>query len=88
MFPGVRDQNNKLLRFLAEAGSSVTPLVVSTGMSDLAQVEATYKVLMGNNKRFALLQCTSSYPTQAEDVNLRHCCRQIKYPLEAFLSKH
>ena len=46
------------------------PLVVSTGMSDWKQVENIYEILKGREGGFALLQCTSCYPTPPESINL------------------
>ena len=45
-----------------------TPLVVSTGMADLEQVDRIARTLDGLD--FALLQCTSAYPTRPEDARL------------------
>lgn len=47
------------------------PLILSTGMADLETVREAYEVLSFHNQQVALLQCTSCYPTQAKDVNLR-----------------
>ena len=47
-----------------------TPLVVSTGMSDWNQVVNIHKMLQGHEGGFALLQCTSCYPTPPECLNL------------------
>jgi N,N'-diacetyllegionaminate synthase len=61
--------NLPLLRHVAGLG---VPLIVSTGMSSMAEVEEAL-----NSVRFAgatdvtLLHCTSSYPTALSDVNLR-----------------
>lgn len=43
------------------------PLILSTGMSSMGDIDAAVNIL-GNP---TLLQCTSSYPCRLEDVNLR-----------------
>lgn len=61
--------NHLFLRLLAQKGK---PLLVSTGMSELAEVEAAVRVLLqAQVQGFALLHCTSSYPAPLESVNLR-----------------
>ena len=60
--------NLPYLLAIAETGK---PVVMSTGMSDLTEVEAAVKVLQDNGvKDITLLQCNTEYPTPFEDVNL------------------
>jgi N-acetylneuraminate synthase len=47
------------------------PVLVSTGMSGLDEVEGAVAILRGAGVQFALLQCTSIYPCPPEKVNLR-----------------
>ena len=48
------------------------PVLMSTGMSYLSEVDEAVRFLNSHDARqIALLQCTSLYPTQADDVNLR-----------------
>jgi N-acetylneuraminate synthase len=47
------------------------PLIVSTGMSRLEEVELTVRFLKERGVEFALLHCNSTYPTAFEDINLR-----------------
>lgn len=58
--------------FLAYVASKGKPLIVSTGMAYMGEVEAAVRTIQqaGNNK-LILLHCVSSYPTQFADVNLR-----------------
>jgi sialic acid synthase len=60
--------NLPLLENLARRGR---PLLVSTGMSDLAEIDAAVGTLRQLSRRFVLMQCTSLYPTPRGDVNLR-----------------
>jgi N,N'-diacetyllegionaminate synthase len=46
------------------------PFIVSTGMSDWAEIDAIVDQLNGHGSAFALLQCTSKYPTPLAEVGL------------------
>lgn len=61
--------NLSLLRY---AASKKRPILISTGMCDLADVyEAVETISSMGNDDIILLQCTSLYPTESKDVNLR-----------------
>lgn len=45
------------------------PIILSTGMADLKEVEQALKVL--KDKEVIVLHCNTEYPTPMEDVNLR-----------------
>jgi N-acetylneuraminate synthase/N,N'-diacetyllegionaminate synthase len=49
------------------------PMVVSTGMATMAEVEAAYDAIRSANPEVevSLLHCVSSYPAEVTDVNLR-----------------
>jgi N-acetylneuraminate synthase/N,N'-diacetyllegionaminate synthase len=49
------------------------PMVVSTGMATMAEVETAYEAIRDANPEVAvsLLHCVSSYPADVADVNLR-----------------
>ncbi|MBI4804274.1 MAG: pseudaminic acid synthase [Desulfovibrio sp.] len=58
-----------LLRRIAATGK---PVMLSTGMASLAEIEEAVTVLrQGGAGPLALLRCVSSYPAQPEDMNLR-----------------
>ena len=60
------------LPFLAHLARKGKPLIVSTGMSYLGEVEAAVHTLEETgNRDFVLLHCVSNYPAQPSDVNLR-----------------
>ena len=69
--------NHPFLRFMARKN---LPLIVSTGMADLAEVEEAIAVIADERKSQGLsgaledavtiLHCTSNYPAAVEDVNL------------------
>lgn len=60
--------NLPLLRYLA---IKRRPLIVSTGMATLGEVEEAVRTLEEADSSFALLQCISNYPAPPSDVNLR-----------------
>jgi N-acetylneuraminate synthase len=61
--------NLRFLRYLARKGK---PLIISTGMATLADVELAIEALESSGcKEYVLLHCVSNYPAEAEEVNLR-----------------
>ncbi len=60
------------LPFLAHVARKGRPLIVSTGMCTLAEVEAAVGVIgREGNRRAILLHCVSSYPAPPDQANLR-----------------
>ena len=47
------------------------PLIVSTGMATLEEVDTAVSIMRDAAADFALLHCVSAYPAQPEDCNLR-----------------
>lgn len=47
------------------------PMVVSSGMQTMETMRQVYKTVKEYNQNFCILQCTSAYPLEPEDVNLR-----------------
>ena len=67
---GSGEVNNLL--FLKEIGRKKLPVILSTGMSYLADVEKAYYTLIENGApHISLLHCTSEYPAPFESVNLK-----------------
>jgi N,N'-diacetyllegionaminate synthase len=60
--------NKPLLAQAAELGK---PLLVSTGAATMEEVADSVRWLEGWDASFALLHCVSSYPTPADQANLR-----------------
>jgi N-acetylneuraminate synthase len=57
---------------LVEAISSTgKPVLISTGMSGLEEVDAAVAILREHGAPFLVMQCTSNYPCPPEKVNLR-----------------
>ena len=65
------------------------PLLLSTGMSTLAEIDTAVRRMRSANTEFAILQCTSAYPCPAEKVglNLLPYYRQ-RYDCPVGLSDH
>lgn len=61
-------KNTPLLRHVAKIGK---PMIISTGGSNMVDVQRAYDTVMPLNSQFAILQCTSSYPAEHHDLNLR-----------------
>jgi len=61
--------NLPLLKYVAKKKK---PIILSTGMSTLDEIEQAVKVIRENGtKDIVLLHCVTSYPARKEDVNLR-----------------
>lgn len=56
-----------LLERVAESG---LPVLVSTGMSNLSEIDAAVETLKARAAPFAILQCTSAYPCPPEKIGL------------------
>jgi N-acetylneuraminate synthase len=56
-------------KFLERLNKTGKPVILSTGMCSEEQIEAAVGLL--NNVEY-VLACTSTYPTKAEQVNLKH----------------
>lgn len=60
------------LPFLRRIGRKRRPVILSTGMSTLGEVEGAIEVLRrAGTEELVLLHCTASYPAPPEEVNLR-----------------
>ncbi len=58
--------------YLVEIAKTGKPIILSTGMCELAEVEAALNLLKENGAgEVSLLHCTTEYPTPYEDVNLK-----------------
>lgn len=60
------------ISYLRYVGSKHMPVILSTGMSSLAEIDISIQALKdGGATDITLLHCTTSYPCAFEDVNLR-----------------
>lgn len=60
--------NLELIEYIA---SKNKPLILSTGMSSLAEIEVTVRHLDKIGASYALLHCNSTYPAAPKDINLK-----------------
>lgn len=61
------------LEFLGELAKFNKPIILSTGMSSLSEIEEAVEAIVKNgNDQIALLHCVSCYPPKPESVNLRN----------------
>lgn len=57
--------------YLHEIGKTGKPIILSTGMSTLGEVEkALDTIYETGNKKLTLMHCTTDYPTSIENVNM------------------
>ena len=60
------------LPFLGHVAGFGKPMIISTGMSTLSEVDTAVRcVRQAGNRDLILLHCVSSYPAPAADINLR-----------------
>src|SRR5690554_1812862 len=64
------------------------PLILSTGMSRIEEVDITVNFLKERGAEFALLHCNSTYPAAFEDINLRFMDRLRMYGVPVGYSGH
>jgi sialic acid synthase SpsE/sugar phosphate isomerase/epimerase len=77
--------NLPLLDHLAGLGK---PLIISTGMSRMEEVEFTVNFLKERKVEFALLHCNSTYPAAFEDINLRFMDQLRRFDVPVGYSGH
>ncbi|GAB4274847.1 MAG: N-acetylneuraminate synthase [Candidatus Rifleibacteriota bacterium] len=78
------------LPFLVEISRKCLPVILSTGMSSIGEVEQAINTLRKNGAHdLMLLHCTSEYPTPPSDINLSviHTLKQA-FSLPTGLSDH
>lgn len=76
--------------FLQQIAHKACPIILSTGMSYLWEVqEAVEAICATGNRQLVLLHCTSNYPPAMEDVNLRAITTlQRSFPFPIGYSDH
>ncbi len=78
--------NVLLQRHIARKGK---PMIISTGMSTPEEIDATVQVVRAERASFALMHCTSTYPTPYEHVQLGCIGRlQALYQVPVGFSDH
>lgn len=60
------------LPYLIEIAKTRKPVIMSTGMAELSEIEEAMRILrLNGTSDITLLQCHTDYPTSMENVNLR-----------------
>jgi sialic acid synthase SpsE len=59
--------NTPLLQYAAKKGR---PMILSTGMADMCEVEKAIAAIREFNEQIIIMQCTSTYPCKTENINL------------------
>lgn len=62
------DVTNHLL--LHKVAKTKKTIILSTGMSNLEEINSAYEILNKETKNIAILHCISAYPTSGKDANL------------------
>jgi N,N'-diacetyllegionaminate synthase len=72
------------LPYLKKVAKLFPEIVMSTGMADIQEIKAAYKVLIDHGAKpesITILHCNTEYPTPMEDVNLKamlHIQKELK----------
>lgn len=74
---------------LEEVGKTKKPVIISTGMAEIDDVNLAIKTLKKNgSKDIAILHCISSYPSKPKNYNLNFINKLKKFKLPIGLSDH
>lgn len=65
------------LDLVREAAATGLPLVLSTGMSSVEEVDAAVECAARHGRQFVVMHCNSSYPARLEDLNL-NCIPKLR----------
>lgn len=78
------------LPLLKDVAKTKIPMIISTGMSSIEEIDESVKVLEGaGNKKLIMLHCVSCYPTRPEIINLRNIAMlQKRYGYPVGFSDH
>ena len=78
--------STQLLRRIAGTGD---PIILSSGMSDWAELDAAVDLVRNNGNQLAVLQCTTAYPCPPESVGLNMLdVLRDRYQIPVGLSDH
>ena len=80
---------NNHLPLIEAVAASRKPVIVSTGMAKISEIDQIVNIFKKkNNKNFALLKCTSTYPSDPKETNLLAIKLKNRYKCEVGLSDH
>ena len=82
--PEITDVN--LIEYIAKKKK---PMIISTGMSDLKDLDLAIKVIKKYHNKYAILKCTSNYPARHRELNLSSIPKlKSKYKCPVGFSDH
>jgi N-acetylneuraminate synthase len=58
------------LELVKQVAKSNFPVILSTGMSTIKEIDSCVNLILKHNSNFALMHCNSSYPTPVNEINL------------------
>lgn len=58
------------LILIEEIAKTLKPIIISTGMSTIEEIDKAIETIRKYHDNLIMLQCTSCYPTEDEDINL------------------
>tara|TARA_Y200000002_G_scaffold381930_1_gene397371 strand:+ start:1149 stop:2027 length:879 start_codon:yes stop_codon:yes gene_type:complete len=59
------------LKLVEAIAKKKKPVIMSTGMSTIEEIDAAVKILNNYNCKYLIMHCVSSYPANPKDLNLR-----------------
>ncbi len=59
------------LNLIDYIASKKKPIIISTGMSEIDEIERAIKIIKKYHKKIIILHCVSNYPTEVKDTNLK-----------------
>ena len=59
-------------RLINEIAKKKKPIIMSTGLSSISEVNAALKIIRRYHNKIILLYCVSGYPTPLEDINFKN----------------
>ncbi|MDB4794821.1 N-acetylneuraminate synthase family protein [bacterium] len=78
--------NHLMLEKIANTGKNV---ILSSGLSDFNELDAAVAIFMKQDVELTILQCTTKYPTEADDIGLHEICElRQRYQIPVGLSDH
>ena len=81
------EMNN--LPMLEHISSKEIPVILSSGMSSIKELDAAVSIFKNSNSKFMIMQCTSEYPCKPENVGLNVISLlKEKYKIEVGFSDH
>ncbi len=81
---------NNHIPLIKKISTTNIPIIMSTGMASIKEIEESIKIIKKNSKNsFALLKCTSTYPASPKNSNLKTIIdMKKKFKCEIGLSDH